>query len=64
LVQVKVEVDSGMQEAQGPDMTLKEDIRAETSTKPAPSGPTTTASAEPATTMEGIATKHPEEGKL
>jgi hypothetical protein len=42
-VKVKVEMDLGMQKAQGPDMMLKEDMRAGTSTRPAPSGPTSTA---------------------
>jgi hypothetical protein len=64
LVKVKVEMDSGMQEAQGPEMTLKEDIWAEMSTRPAPSGPMSTASREPATMAEGLATKDQEEGKL
>jgi hypothetical protein len=63
-VKVKVEMDSGMQEAQGPDMTLDEDTRVETSSRPAPSGPTTTVPEEPATTVEGLAAKQPEEGKL
>jgi hypothetical protein len=52
LGKVKVEMDSGMQEAQGPDMTLKEDMRVETSTRPASSRPTSTASEEPVTTVE------------
>jgi hypothetical protein len=64
LVKVKVEMDSGMQEAQGPDITLKEDIWAETSSRLAPSGPTSMVPEEPVTTDEGLAAKQPEEGKL
>jgi hypothetical protein len=63
LVKVKVEMYSGMQEAQGPDMTLNEDDRAETSSRPAPSGPTSTVLEEPITT-EGLVAKQPKEGKL
>jgi hypothetical protein len=61
---VKVEMDSGMQEAQGLDMTLDEDDHAETSSRPAPSGPTSTFPEEPVTTEEGLAVNQPEEGKL
>jgi hypothetical protein len=63
-VKVKVEMDSGMQEAQGPDMTLNEDNRAETSSRPAPSRQTSTVPKEPVATEEGLAAKQPEEGKL
>jgi hypothetical protein len=63
-VKVKVEMDSGMQEAQGPDMTLDEDDQAETSSRPTPPRPMSTVSEEPVTTEEGLATKKPKEGKL
>jgi hypothetical protein len=63
-VKIKVEMDLGMHEAQGSDMTLKKDMWAETSTRPTLSGPTSTASEEPIIVVERLATKHPEEGKL
>jgi hypothetical protein len=47
LVKVMVEMDSGMEEAKGPDMTLDEDDQAETSSRPAPPGPTSTVPEEP-----------------
>jgi hypothetical protein len=46
-VKVKVEMDSGMKEAQGPDMTQDADDQAETSSRPTPPGPPSTVPEEP-----------------
>jgi hypothetical protein len=53
-VKVKVEMDSGMQEAHGPDITLDEDDQMETSSRPAPPKPMSTVPEKPVTTEEGL----------
>jgi hypothetical protein len=63
-----VEVDLEMHEAQGVDVAPREDIRMEDSSpmssRPVPSGPTSTASEEPPFTTEALALKDSEDGKL
>jgi hypothetical protein len=61
---VKVEIDKGMQQAQGPDMTMNKEDRAKTSSKTPPSGQPSMDPEEPITTEEGLAEKQTEEGKL
>ena len=58
-VKIKVEVKGGEQEAQGPDTTMMEEGQKETSNKPLPKIPE-----DPSTTIEVLAGKEPEEGKL
>ena len=63
-VKVKVELEEGKQEAQGPDTTMSKKEQEETSSKPSPSGQTSKIPEEPSTTAEGLAGKELEEGKL
>ena len=58
-VKIKVELEGGEQEAQGPDTTMMEEGQKETSDKPLPKIPE-----DPSATMEVLAEKEPEEGKL
>ena len=63
-VKVKVELEEGKQEAQGPDTMMSKKEQEETSSKPSPSGQTSKIPEEPSTTAEGLAGKELEEGKL
>jgi hypothetical protein len=63
-VKIKVELEDGKQEAQGPDMTMSKKEQEETSSKPSPNGQTSKIPEEPSTTVEGLAGKELEEGKL
>jgi hypothetical protein len=63
-VKVKVEIEEGMQEAQGPDTTMSEKDQEETSSKPSPTGQTLKTSEKPISIAEGLAGKELEKGKL
>jgi hypothetical protein len=54
-VKVKVELEEGKQEAQGPDTTMSKKEQEETSSKPSPSKQTSKIPEEPSTIAEGLA---------
>jgi hypothetical protein len=63
-IKVKMEINEGMQEVQGPDMTMSKRDEEKTSSKPPLIRQISTVPEEPVTTAKGLAGKESEEGKL
>jgi hypothetical protein len=64
LVKIKVEIEEVRQEAQVPDTTMSKKEQEETSSKPSPIGQASKIPEEPSATVEELARKELEEGKL